>query len=143
MKKYLAVLGLVLCVNSFAANPMETISGHYMISHVINESSNQTYVLMPIRPERGYMYGNHIMFEPSNSTFKSSYSAPCGNDCFPSSQGTYQMEGERHVRLHLTNVAQHGFCEENYDRAVQQDLGLFLIDVNQENGGITLTYSGQ
>lgn len=142
MKKYLAVLGLVFCVNSFADNPMKTISGHYMISHIISEVPEQTYSITPVPTDRGFAYGNNIKFDPTSLTFESYYTAPCGNDCFPSSRGTYQMEGEQHVRLHLTNVAQRGFCD-GYDKTVQQDLGVFLIEVNQESSAITLTFSGQ
>lgn len=138
MKIYLAILGLVFCGNCFADDAAISLNGHYKISHIINAAPVQTYTLMHIPAERGYIYGNHIMFDPVNSTFKSFYTAPCGNDCFPSSTGTYKMEGEQQIRLYLTSVAQHGACE-NYDKDVQQDLGLFLIEVDKANGAITLT----
>lgn len=119
---------------------METLSGRYRINHIIGEISPQTYHITAVPTERDFVYGNNITFDPVSSTFESYYTAKCGNDCFPMSRGTYKMEGEQHVRLFLTHVSQHGMCE-NYDRAVQNDLGVFLIKVNDAADGITLTFA--
>lgn len=139
MKKYLVILGLVFCANCFADILPEGFSGHYMIDHVINETSVPVYHLRQAEEPKGeHIYGTQVIFDPDSGTFSSFYTAWCGNDCFPLSEGTYTMESEHRIRLHLTHISQDGGCE-NYEKDVQQDLGVFLIETNEVDGSMTLT----
>lgn len=141
MKKYLAILGLVFCANCFADILPEGLSGEYRINDIINEAPQQTYRLEPLTSDREFVYGYYyIVFNPANNAFLSYYqSGDCGNGCAPpSSRGTYTMESEHRIRLHLTHISQDGDCED-YEKDVQQDLGVFLIETNEADGSMTLT----
>lgn len=73
----------------------------------------------------GYVYGTTITFS-EDSTFKCNYSAPCGNDCFPSSRGTYQMIDEDHISIYVERYQRVGDCEE-IKRLVQKNIGVYRI----------------
>lgn len=72
-----------------------------------------------------YAYGDNVQFNPDN-TFISYYSAPCGNDCFTKTYGTYRFTDERRVQFLLERIVVTGDCP-NSDTALQKDLGLFFI----------------
>ena len=59
-----------------------------------------------------HIYGKHIEFD-KDGRFSSSYSAECGNDCFPHSEGLYRFVSDDEVILQATKVEQRGDCGEN------------------------------
>lgn len=72
-----------------------------------------------------FIYGNKIIFNNDN-TFNSNYSAPCGNDCFPSSTGTFKIIDKKHIKIFVKEFIQVGDCE-NKKIELNIDLGTYYI----------------
>ncbi|MGC4041505.1 MAG: hypothetical protein QM710_12165 [Flavobacterium sp.] len=102
----------VLIVNVFSMFSQNPLDGKWRIDYLIGYGGDKTtflneYVLS--KPEEERTYGNSANF--SGETFSSGYSAPCGNDCFPSSVGKLKMIDESHVSLQLDTIYIHGDCQ--------------------------------
>ena len=74
-----------------------------------------------------------------DSIFHSSYSAFCGNDCFPSSQGTFKQIDEKHISFFIHRIARDGDCEP-LDSIIDAPFGLYYID-KSDTDKITLYVS--
>lgn len=85
-----------------------------------------------------WMYGNLLKFG-KDKTFSSHYSAPCGNDCFPSSLGTYKMLDKEHISIFVKEFNQTGDCEHKQVK-LNRDLGSYFI-TNQSKNTIKLIKS--
>lgn len=152
MKKIVFILMLVLGVFAFgqkqvnytgfdvATNNSEltTLQGNWKINTLITNKETREYTLFPQQNSDGYnySYGNNISIN-SNGTFISSYSAPCGNDCFTTSTGKYKMIDENYICIFLEEITQHGECFGG--SKLNEDLGLFRI--YKEEGKIILRRS--
>ena len=75
----------------------------------------------------------HIEFD-KDGRFSSSYSAECGNDCFPHSEGLYRFVSDDEVILQTTKVEQSGYCGENgeFNKSGEWVLGKFKIEKDKE-----------
>ena len=87
------------------------------------------YNVFPIPKERGINYGNLLEFNGDN-TFHSHYIAPCGNDVFPETFGTYQIVDENHIHLQLDSATLFNTysTDKNFNEKIQVDLGVFIMD---------------
>ena len=73
--------------------------------------NNHEFILSKIdTADRYSMYGVSIKFNVNN-TYEDTYSAPCGNDCFPSSKGNYILKDENHILVKAKEFHQSGDCE--------------------------------
>lgn len=102
MKKLVFILMLLLVVschsqetdnykgfNQEKHNPEITeLQGSWGISFLITSVNIKENKLYPKRKDEPH-YGNSISLN-ADQTFISSYSAPCGNDCFTTSTGKYK-----------------------------------------------------
>lgn len=82
------------------------------ISEIIGQDveNNQEFILSEIDTTNRYsMYGKSIKFNTDN-TYADSYSAECGNDCFPSSKGNYILKDENHILIKVKEFHQSGDC---------------------------------
>jgi hypothetical protein len=75
-------------------------------------------------------WGHSIYFD--TLTFSSSYSAPCGNDCFTSVHGTYLFTAENRIRVKIKSIDRHGFCDKKSE-VINQDYGFYDL-VKVESG---------
>ncbi|MBS7229581.1 hypothetical protein KHA90_00970 [Flavobacterium psychroterrae] len=111
MKKItLYVLIVFFSHNSYSQNIFEE---YWHISEVIGQDTENTkeYILYKIDKNDKYsLYGTKIIFN-SNNSFICNYSAKCGNDCFPSSVGTYKIIDNKHINLFVKQFKQSGDCE--------------------------------
>ncbi len=82
------------------------------INQVFGNSENtlDEYTLTKIENPQGknFVYGNSISYQKGK--FYSYYSAPCGNDCFPSSEGTYKIMSDNLIEITLLAFNQSGEC---------------------------------
>lgn len=74
-------------------------------------------------------YGNNLQLFPDGS-FKSYYSAECGNDLFTTCMGKYTMIDDTHIKFRLTNINRHGIGYKTENLIMDTDLGLFYISVD-------------
>jgi hypothetical protein len=55
-------------------------------------------------------WGHFISF--TDDSFSTSYSAPCGNDCFTSVSGTYKYVSANKIEVYVASISRSGFCQE-------------------------------
>ncbi len=120
------ILFVFLCIvpNLNAQN----FKGEWKINNLIIDSLAQDYVLDTLSSELYSNYGNHILFH-ADGRFNTWYTAPCGNDCFISSTGTYTLIDSIHIQFIIDKVS---FIKaECYGRispyVFPLDIGLFSI----------------
>ena len=101
--------------------PMDAPQNAYYLSRVETAGSDN------------HIYGKHIEFD-KDGRFSSSYSAECGNDCFPHSEGLYRFVSDDEVILQATKVEQRGDCGENgeFKKSGEWVLGKFKIEKDKE-----------
>ena len=109
-------------------------------NQVINAQSTEFYLTHPKNKEKNTIYGDLIIFRGNilifntDGTFASKYYAPCGNDCFPSSKGTFKKIDDNHIHLRINSFKQDGLksgCP-TIDDHTQRDLGIFQIEPTKE-----------
>lgn len=109
--------------------------GEWEINKIIGMDSISPKEYKLLHQENKPFWGYHIKFD-STGIYTFSYSAPCGNDCFPSSIGTFKIIGEKFVNLFVKEFHQAGECEKK-DLLLNYNLGYFLIS-KQSNSEIKL-----
>lgn len=69
---------------------MDLIGNSWKIDKIIglDNGSPLRFKLEKIDTNSRWKWGNSVKFSPSGN-FSCTYSAPCGNDCFPSSNGCF------------------------------------------------------
>jgi hypothetical protein len=114
------------------------IQQKWRINKLISDAETKEYILTPQSPNSFENYGNNIIFN-QDQTFRSSYSAPCGNDCFTSTEGKYKIIDENYMCFYLDEITQSGECSGN--SKPNEDLGLFYY-YKYENGFLLMKSSG-
>ena len=102
-------------------------------NQVINAQSTEFYLTHPKNKEKNTIYGDFIIFQ-KDGTFVSQYRADCGNDCFPSSKGTFKKIDDNHIHLRINSFKQHGQTRgcPSIDDHTHRDLGIFHIEPTKE-----------
>lgn len=114
----------------------QTIEGKWGINKLITEAETKEYNLFETEADR-FHYGNNIVFK-EDGTFESYYTAPCGNDCFTNTSGTYKIINATHLTLFLKKISKSGMCEG--DAEPNKSLGVYSIHYD-DNGTIRLVKS--
>ncbi|MCH2233228.1 MAG: hypothetical protein MK078_03160 [Crocinitomicaceae bacterium] len=78
-------------------------------SHAFADENQETYYLS-VKEDEEWAWGRFVNF--SNSTFNGYYSAPFGNDCFVSTNGTYQFVEENTIFVNVKSITKNGFCSD-------------------------------
>jgi len=109
MKKVF-IYGLLILL-LFQAKAQQIENSSWKIDKVIGNSGDtfEAYHLYKYDATEKWQFGNFIKF--TESGFTSYYSASCGNDCFPSSSGTFKNVDKNSIELTLLTFEQQGFCE--------------------------------
>jgi hypothetical protein len=130
MKQTILILFSITCLNGFSqylqTNP-------WRIDKIIGIDMNNTeeFTLQKVdTTDRFWAMGNTIRFF-SNGKFECSYSSKCGNNCFPSSIGSYQLSDTTNVTIFLDEYNQAGECEEIH-RTIRKTIGTYLIVHNSD-----------
>jgi len=123
MKHFL--ITLLLCASSLhAQNPLK---GEWITSSLLRdfkEGYQNLLVLTQREDERGG-YATEFKKNDKNQ-YISYYFAPCGNDCFPSIIGTFELIAPSYVRLNALKFEQRGFCK-NKDETLHNDTADYYI----------------
>ena len=85
----------------------------------------EEYFLQPIEGEVQFSWGHSISF--SDNTFSSSYSAPCGNDCFTSVYGEYQFVDAYVLIVKIINIDRGPFCSKKSE-SLNQNYGRYRLE---------------
>lgn len=95
------ITGLIL-IFTFNVNG-QNIEGEWRIDHLMIDTLVKDYTLDTLSSERYSNYGNHISINKDGS-FRTWYTAPCGNDCFISSFGKYNLIDSTHIQFSIEKV---------------------------------------
>lgn len=134
MKKWVLILGMFFSMIAGAQTLPQKLSGEYLINSHPESLSGGVYSLARINPNDAYEYGVHVQFYSDSQTYRSFDTAPCGNQCFSSTEGRYELVDSEHIRLIMLMRERGGSpCSENYHLEMNEDLGIFRIE-STENG---------
>ena len=108
MKHFL--ITLLLCASSLhAQNPLE---GEWITSSLLRNLKAESQNLLVLTQRERERSGFAMEFKKDDKNqYISYYFAPCGNDCFRSVSGTFELIAPSYVRLNALTFEQHGDCK--------------------------------
>ena len=123
MKHFL--ITLLLCAPSmYAQNPLE---GKWITSSLLGNLKAESQNLLVLTQRERERSGFATVFEKNDKNqYRSYYFAPCGNDCFPSITGTFELIAPSYVRLNALTFEQHGDCEKK-NKTLHNDTADYYI----------------
>ena len=123
MKHFL--ITLLLCAPSiYAQNPLK---GEWITSSLLRDFKKgyQNLLVLTQREDERGGYATEFKKNDKNQ-YISYYFAPCGNDCFPSVSGTFQLIAPSYVRLNALKFEQRDFCEKK-NKTLHNDTADYYI----------------
>ena len=119
------LITLLLCASSmYAQNPLE---GEWITASLLGNFKGEYQNLLVLTREGRESFSYATVFEKNDkSQYKSFYFAPCGNDCFPSITGTFELIAPSYVRLNALTFEQHGDCKKK-NKTLHNDTADYYI----------------
>ena len=123
MKHFL--ITLLLCAPSiYAQNPLE---GEWITSSLLRnlKAESQNLLVLTQRERERSGFATEFKKDDKNQ-YISYYFAPCGNDCFRSVSGTFELIAPSYVRLNALTFEQHGDCKKK-NKTLHNDTADYYI----------------
>ena len=119
------LITLLLCVSSmYAQNPLE---GEWITASLLGNFKGEYQNLFVLTRKGNENFGYATEFEKGDKNkYWSHYFAPCGNDCFRSVSGTFELIAPTYVRLNALNFSQSGDCEKK-NKKLDNDTAVYYI----------------
>ena len=119
------LITLLLCASSmYAQNPLE---GKWITASLLGNLKAESQNLLVLTQREGESSGFATVFEKNDKNqYKSFYFAPCGNDCFKSISGTFELIAPSYVRLNALTFEQYGDCEKK-NKTLHNDTADYYI----------------
>ena len=119
------LISLLLCAPSiYAQNPLK---GEWITNSLLRDFKEGYQNLLVLTKDKDEIARFATVFKKDNKNeYISFYFAPCGNDCFPSVSGTFQLIAPSYVRLNALKFEQRGFCK-NKDEMLHNDTADYYI----------------
>ena len=119
------LITLLLCASSmYAQNPLK---GEWITNSLLGKFKEKDSNLFELTKYEDEISGIATEFEKNDKNqYISYYFAPCGNDCFPSIIGTFELIAPSYVRLNALKFEQRGFCK-NKDEMLHNDTADYYI----------------
>ena len=119
------LITLLLCASSmYAQNPLE---GKWITASLLGKFKEEDSNLFELTKDEDEIAGIATVFEKNDKNqYKSFYFAPCGNDCFPSITGTFELIAPSYVRLNALKFEQDGDCEKK-NKTLHNDTADYYI----------------
>ncbi|EKY21815.1 hypothetical protein [Capnocytophaga sp. oral taxon 326] len=119
------LITLLLCASSiYAQNPLE---GEWITSSLFGNLKEEYQNLLVLTQREGERVGYATEFKKDNKNqYISYYFAPCGNDCFQSVSGIFELIAPSYVRLNALNFKQNGDCEKK-NKTLHNDTADYYI----------------
>ena len=119
------LITLLLCASSiYAQNPLK---GEWITSSLLGNLKAESQNLLVLTQREGESSGFATVFEKNDKNqYKSFYFAPCGNDCFASITGTFELIAPSYVRLNALTFEQYGDCEKK-NKTLHNDTADYYI----------------
>ena len=123
MKHFL--ITLLLCAPSiYAQNPLK---GEWITNTLLGKFKEEDSNLFELTKDEDEIAGFATVFEKNDKNqYKSFYFAPCGNDCFKSISGTFELIAPSYVRLNALTFEQYGDCEKK-NKTLHNDTADYYI----------------
>ena len=125
------VIFLLLCVPSMhAQNPLE---GEWITNSLLINFKVEDHNLFVLTQRKYESFGYSTVFEKNNKNqYTSYYFAPCGNDCFPSITGTFELIAPSYVRLNALKFEQSGDCKHRNEKLHNDTADYYIYKVSDK-----------
>ena len=119
------LITLLLCASSmYAQNPLK---GEWITTSLLGNFKEEYQNLLVLTQRERESFGYATVFEKNDKNqYKSFYFAPCGNDCFRSVSGTFELIAPSYVRLNALTFEQDGDCEKK-NKTLHNDTAVYYI----------------
>ena len=119
------LITLLLCAPSiYAQNPLE---GKWITASLLGNLKAESQNLLVLTQRERESFGYATVFEKDDKNqYRSYYFAPCGNDCFRSVSGTFELIAPSYVRLNALKFEQDGDCEKK-NKTLHNDTADYYI----------------
>ena len=119
------LITLLLCASSiYAQNPLE---GEWITTSLFGNLKAESQNLLVLTQREGERVGYATEFKKDNKNqYISYYFAPCGNDCFRSVSGTFELIAPSYVRLNALTFKQNGDCKKK-NKTLHNDTADYYI----------------
>ena len=119
------LITLLLCASSmYAQNPLE---GEWITASLLGNFKGEYQNLLVLTRKGNESFGYATEFEKGDKNkYWSYYFAPCGNDCFRSVSGTFELIAPSYVRLNALTFSQSGDCEKKNEK-LDNDTAVYYI----------------
>ncbi|ASF42633.1 hypothetical protein [Capnocytophaga endodontalis] len=129
MKHFL--ITLLLCAPSLYAQNL--LEGEWITNSLLGKFKEEDSNLFELTKDEGEIAGFATVFEKNDKNqYKSFYFAPCGNDCFPSITGTFELIAPSYVRLNALKFEQRGFCEKKNETLHNDTADYYIYKVSDK-----------
>ena len=129
MKHFL--ITLLLCASSmYAQNPLK---GKWITNSLLRDFKEgyQNLLVLTQRERESFGYATEFKKNDKNQ-YISYYFAPCGNDCFPSITGTFELIAPSYVRLNALTFEQYGDCEKKNETLHNDTADYYIYKVSNK-----------
>ena len=129
MKHFL--ITLLLCASSmYAQNPLK---GKWITNSLLRDFKEgyQNLLVLTQRERESFGYATEFKKNDKNQ-YISYYFAPCGNDCFPSVSGTFQLIAPSYVRLNALTFEQTGDCKHKNETLHNDTADYYIYKVSNK-----------
>ena len=119
------LITLLLCASSLhAQNPLK---GEWITNSLLGDFKEEYQNLLVLTQREDERVGYATEFEKNDKNqYRSYYFAPCGNDCFRSVSGTFELIAPSYVRLNALTFEQDGDCEKK-NKTLHNDTADYYI----------------
>lgn len=107
----------------------QSFFGEWKTDYLLLDSVQSEFNLKPVKvnQKNRHDYGNHFELK-KEGTFRCWYTAPCGNDCFTRSRGTFKLIGEQHIEFFIDTITKHGDCRMTEQHVYPIKAGTFYFE---------------
>jgi len=129
MKHFL--ITLLLCAPSLhAQNPLK---GEWITNSLLGKFKEEDSNLFELTKDEDEIAGFATVFEKNDKNqYISYYFAPCGNDCFPSIIGTFELIAPSYVRLNALTFEQTGDCKHKNEKLHNDTADYYIYKVSNK-----------
>ena len=129
MKHFL--ITLLLCASSLHAQNL--LEGEWITSSLLAKFKEEDSNLFELTKDKDERFGYATEFKKNDKNqYISYYFAPCGNDCFPSVSGTFQLIAPSYVRLNALTFEQTGDCKHKNEKLHNDTADYYIYKVSNK-----------
>ena len=125
------LITLLLCASSiYAQNPLK---GKWITNSLLAKFKEEDSNLFELTKDKDERFGYATEFKKNDKNqYISYYFAPCGNDCFPSVSGTFQLIAPSYVRLNALTFEQTGDCKHKNETLHNDTADYYIYKVSNK-----------